>query len=83
VVARQAEAALVIAHDPRAARASQFVALERLQVPVAVRGVDVVAQAPDPVDAPEAATAQLDELIARIVRTRGGSRGGPRRGVAP
>src|SRR5512133_521601 len=63
MVARQAEAALVIAHDLRSGQRSQFVALEGLEVPVAVGRTDVVAQAPDPDDTPNPALTQLDELI--------------------
>src|SRR3954469_24413093 len=63
VVARQAETTLVIAEDLDTVQGPQLVTLERLQVPVAVRRVDVVAQSADSDHALKTARSQRDQLI--------------------
>src|SRR4051794_7788648 len=63
VVARQAETTLVIAEDLDTVQGPQLVTLERLQVPMAVRRVDVVAQSPDSDHALKTARSQRDQLI--------------------
>src|SRR3954454_18589694 len=61
--ARQAETTLLIAEDLDTVQGPQLVTLERLQVPMAVRRVDVVAQSPDSDHALKTARSQRDQLI--------------------
>src|SRR5262249_44125255 len=61
-VARQAENALVFAQELDPGKRPELVALERQQVPVAVRGIDVVSQPTDSVHALESTTVELDQL---------------------